>query len=118
MIRSLLYLIVSRPDIAFILGLCARFQANPKKSNLKAIKRILRYIKGTSNICLWYSRGNNFDLVGYPDADYEGFHVDRKNTSGTDHFLGSCFVSWGTKKQNSVNLSTTEAEYVVAIFIS
>ncbi|XP_070050842.1 uncharacterized mitochondrial protein AtMg00810-like [Nicotiana tomentosiformis] len=59
-------------------------------------------------------RGYNFDLVGYVDADYVGFHVDKKCTSGTTHFLGSCLVSWGTRKQNSVALSTAEAEYVAA----
>ncbi|XP_070042940.1 secreted RxLR effector protein 161-like [Nicotiana tomentosiformis] len=58
--------------------------------------------------------GYNFDLIGYADADYVGFHVERKNTSGTTHFFGSFLVSWGTKKQNSVALSITEAEYVAA----
>ncbi|XP_070025148.1 uncharacterized mitochondrial protein AtMg00810-like [Nicotiana sylvestris] len=57
---------------------------------------------------------SNFNLVGYVDDDYAGFLVDRKSTSGMSHFLGSCLVSWATKKQNSVSLSTTEAEYVVA----
>ncbi|XP_016444888.1 secreted RxLR effector protein 161-like [Nicotiana tabacum] len=114
MIGSLLYLTTSRHDIVFIVGLCARFQANPKESHLKAIKRILRYLKGTPDLCLWYPRGYSFDLVGYADADYAGFHVDRKSTSGIAHFLGSCLVSWGTKKQNSMALSTAEAEYVAA----
>ncbi|XP_070049352.1 uncharacterized mitochondrial protein AtMg00810-like [Nicotiana tomentosiformis] len=58
--------------------------------------------------------GYNFDLVGYVDADYAGFHVDRKITSGTTHFLGPFLVSWGTKKQNSVALFTAEAKYVAA----
>ncbi|XP_070005080.1 secreted RxLR effector protein 161-like [Nicotiana sylvestris] len=98
MIGLLLYLKASRPDIVFSVGLCARFQANPKKSHLKVVKRILRYLKGTPDLCLWYPRGYNFDPVGYADVDYTGFHVDRKFTSGTTHFLGSCLVSWGTKK--------------------
>ncbi|XP_075092141.1 secreted RxLR effector protein 161-like [Nicotiana tabacum] len=112
MIRSLLYLIASRSDIVFSVGLCARFQANPKESHLKVVKRILRYLKGTPDLCLWYPRGYNFDLICYADVDYAGFHVDRKSTSGTTHFLGSCVVSWGTKKQNPVALSRAEAEYV------
>ncbi|XP_075097994.1 secreted RxLR effector protein 161-like [Nicotiana tabacum] len=115
MIGSLLYLTTSRLDIVFGVGLCARFQANPKESHLKAVKRILRYTKWTPNLCLWYTRGHNFDLVGYADADYVRFHVDRKSTSGTTHFLGSFMVSWGMKKQNSVALSTTEVEYVAAV---
>ncbi|XP_070002321.1 secreted RxLR effector protein 161-like [Nicotiana sylvestris] len=95
-------------------GLCARFQENPKESHLTVIKRILRYLKGTTNLCLWYPKGSNFNLVGYADADYAGFLVDRKNTSGMTHFLGSYLVSWATKKQNSMALSTAEAEYVAA----
>nr|XP_033514208.1 secreted RxLR effector protein 161-like [Nicotiana tomentosiformis] len=117
MIGALLYLTASRPDIVFSVGLCARFQANSKESHLKAVKRILRYIKGTPDLCLWYPRRYKFDLVGYVDADYVGFHVDRKSTSGTTHFLGSCLVSWGTKKQHSVALSIAEAVYGSGILL-
>ncbi|XP_070050733.1 secreted RxLR effector protein 161-like [Nicotiana tomentosiformis] len=116
MIGSLLYLTTSRPDIVFSVGLCARFQENPKESHLKAVKRILRYLKGSPDLRIWYPRGYNFDLVGYADVDYAVFHVDRKSTSGTVHFLGYYLVSWGTKKQNSVALSTSEVEYVVATY--
>jgi len=92
----------------------ARFQANPKESHLKSVKRIFRYLKGTSDLRLWYPKGSNFNLVGYSDADYVGYLVDRKSTTGMAHFLGSCLITWSTKKQNSVALSTAEAEYVVA----
>ncbi|XP_070044890.1 uncharacterized mitochondrial protein AtMg00810-like [Nicotiana tomentosiformis] len=98
MISSLLYLTVSRPDIVFSVGLCARFQANSKESYLTAVKRFLRYLKGTTDLCLWYPKGSNFNLVGYADADYAGFLVDRKSTLGMAYFLGSCLVSWTTKK--------------------
>ncbi|XP_070039735.1 secreted RxLR effector protein 161-like [Nicotiana tomentosiformis] len=81
-IGSLLYLTTSRPGIIFSVGLCARFQANPKESHLKVAKRILRYLKGTTDLCLWYPKGNNFDLVGYVDADYTSFLMDRKSTYG------------------------------------
>ncbi|XP_070013840.1 secreted RxLR effector protein 161-like [Nicotiana sylvestris] len=80
MIGSLLYLTTSRPDIIFSVTLCAHFPANPKESHLIAVKRILRYLKGTTDLCLWYPKGSNFNLVGYVDADYAGFLVDRKNT--------------------------------------
>ncbi|XP_075086396.1 secreted RxLR effector protein 161-like [Nicotiana tabacum] len=110
-ISSLLYLTASRPDIIFSVGLCARFQSSPKKSHLKAAKRILRYLKGTQDLVLYYPSGDNFDLIGYVDA---GYLVDRKSTSGMAHFLGSCLISWGTKKQNYVALSTAEAKYVAA----
>ncbi|XP_070007997.1 secreted RxLR effector protein 161-like [Nicotiana sylvestris] len=113
MIGSLLYLNASRPDIVFSAGLCARFQANPKESHLAAVKRILRYLKGATDLYPWYPKGSNFNLVGYADADYTGFLVDRKSTSGMAHFLGSFLVSWSTKKKTSVALSTTEAEYIV-----
>ncbi|XP_033511631.1 secreted RxLR effector protein 161-like [Nicotiana tomentosiformis] len=91
-IGSLLYLTDSRSYIVFSVGLCAIFQANPKESHLKIVKRILRYLNGTTDLCLWYPKGSNFDLVRYVDADYAGFHGDRKNTSGMAHFLGSCLV--------------------------
>ncbi|XP_075095124.1 secreted RxLR effector protein 161-like [Nicotiana tabacum] len=113
-IGSLLYLTTSRLDIVFSVGLCAKFQSNPKESHLKAAKRILRYLKGTQDLVLYYPSGDNFDLIGYADADYAGYRVDRKSTSGMAYFLGSCLISRGTRKQNSVALSTTEAEYVVA----
>nr|XP_033508235.1 secreted RxLR effector protein 161-like [Nicotiana tomentosiformis] len=93
-IGSLLYLTASRPDIVFSVGLCARFQSNPKESHLKAAKKILRYLKGTQDLVLYYPSGDNFDLVGYVDSDYAEYLVDRKSTSGTAHFLGSCLISW------------------------
>ena len=81
---------------------------------LKAVKRILRYLKHTPDLALWYPKGCNFDLIGYADADYAGFLVDGKSTSGMAHFSGPCLVSWATKKQHSVAMSTAEAEYVAA----
>ncbi|XP_070048982.1 secreted RxLR effector protein 161-like [Nicotiana tomentosiformis] len=113
-IGSLLYLMASRPDIVFSVGLCTRFKSNPKESHLKVAKRILRYLKGTQDLVLYYPSGDNFDLIGYADVDYAGYLVDRKSTSGMEHFLGSCLISWGTRKQNSVAFSTTEAEYEAA----
>jgi len=94
MIGSLLYLTTSRPDIVFSVGLCARFQANPKESHLKSVKRIFRYLKRTTDMGLWYSKGSNFNLFGYADADYAGYLVDKKST--TAHFLGTCLISWST----------------------
>ncbi|XP_019260120.1 PREDICTED: RNA polymerase-associated protein LEO1-like [Nicotiana attenuata] len=88
-----------------------RARANSKESHLKAVKQILRYLKGTLDLCIWYPSGYSFDLVGYVDVG-AGFYVDRKSTSGTTNFLCSCLVSWGTKKQNSVALSIADAKYV------
>ncbi|XP_070006053.1 secreted RxLR effector protein 161-like [Nicotiana sylvestris] len=92
-IGSILYLTASRSNIVFNVGLYARFQSNPKESHLKAAKRILRYLKGTQDLVLYYPSGDNFDLVGYADADYAGYLVDRKSTFGMAHFLGSCIIS-------------------------
>ncbi|GAB2273572.1 hypothetical protein Dimus_039033 [Dionaea muscipula] len=78
---SLLYITVSRPDIIFSVDLCARFQYNLNESHLLAVKRILRYLKGIEDLCLWYPSGASFDLMGYADADFAGYHVDRKSTS-------------------------------------
>ncbi|XP_073122832.1 secreted RxLR effector protein 161-like [Henckelia pumila] len=80
LIGSLLYLTANRPDIVFAVCLCARFQSNPKQSHFVAGKRILRYLKGTRNVGLWYAKHNSFNLVGYLDADYAGCKMDRKST--------------------------------------
>ena len=95
--------------------MCARFQACPRDSHLKAAKCILRYLKKTGNMVLFYLAGDTFDLVDFADVDFAGYQVDKKSTFGMTHFLGSLLISWGTKKQNSVALSTAEAEYVAAV---
>ncbi|XP_075092275.1 secreted RxLR effector protein 161-like [Nicotiana tabacum] len=97
-IGSLLYLTSRRPDIVFSVGLCARFQLNPKESHLQAAKRILRYLKETHDLVLYYPSSDNFNHIGYTDADYAGYLVDWKSTSGMTHFFGSCLISWGTRK--------------------
>ena len=66
------------------------------------------------NIVLWYPKSDNFELIGFSDASFASCRVERKNTSGTCHFLGYSLVSWHSKKQNSVALSTAEAEYIAA----
>ncbi|KAJ9553231.1 hypothetical protein OSB04_017276 [Centaurea solstitialis] len=114
MIGSLLYLTASRPDIMYSTCLCARYQAEPKESHLTAVKRIFRYLKGTPNLGLWYSKDSGFDLTAYSDSDFAGCKIDRKSTTGGCHLLGGKLVSWTSKKQNSVSTSTTEAEYVAA----
>ncbi|KAJ1689041.1 hypothetical protein LUZ63_013196 [Rhynchospora breviuscula] len=113
-IGSLLYLTASRPDIMYAVCLCARYQANPKESHHKTVKRILRYVKGTQSLGLWYGKQIELDLIGYTDADFAGDRMDRKITSGTCQFLGGSLVSWSSRKQTSVALLTAEAEYVAA----
>jgi hypothetical protein len=74
----------------------------------------MRYLVLTPNLGLWYPKGSHFELLGYSDVDYVGCKVDRKITSRTYQFLGRSLVSWSSKKQNFVALSTAEAEYVAA----
>jgi hypothetical protein len=114
MIGSLLYLIASRPDISFSVGVCARFQANPKESHLTAVKRIIRYVNDTLSYGIWYSRETNLVVAGYSDADWAGNVDDRKSTSGGCFYVGNNLVAWMSKKQASISLSTAEAEYIAA----
>ncbi|GJT88959.1 retrovirus-related pol polyprotein from transposon TNT 1-94 [Tanacetum coccineum] len=114
MIGSLLYLTASRPDIMFSVCLCARFQEDPKTSHLEEVKRIFRYIKGTTHLGLWYPKGTGIETILYANSDHAGDYVDRKSTSGICTFVGCCLISWFSKKQTALVISTTEAEYVSA----
>ncbi|KAM5586525.1 hypothetical protein ABKV19_005444, partial [Rosa sericea] len=87
MIGSLLYLTASRPDISYSVGVCARFQANPKESHLDAVKRIIRYVAGTVNCGIFYTFDTNVEIAGYSDADWGGNLKDRKSTSGGCFFI-------------------------------
>ncbi|GJS47457.1 hypothetical protein Tco_0597578 [Tanacetum coccineum] len=86
----------------------------PKTSHLEAVKHILRYIKGTTHLGLWYPKGTGIEIVVYADSDHAGDYVDRKSTSGICTFMGCCLTSWFSKKQTALAISTTEAEYVSA----
>jgi Reverse transcriptase (RNA-dependent DNA polymerase) len=114
LVGSLHYLTYTRPDIAYGVGLVSRYMEEPKMTHWKAIKRILRYVKGTLSHSLFYSHTNQFDLVGYSDSDWSGDLDDRKSTSGFVFFIGSTAFTWLSKKQPIVTLSTCEAEYVAA----
>ncbi|GKA17253.1 hypothetical protein Tco_0697090 [Tanacetum coccineum] len=119
MIGSLLNLTASRPDIMFSVCLRARFQEDPKTSHLEAVKRIFQYIKGTTHLGLWFPKGSRIEIIVYADSDYAdldhaGDYVDRKSTSGVCTFMGCCLTSWFSKKQTTLAISTTEAEYVSA----
>ena len=102
-IEILLYLTASRPDIAFSVGVCARYQAILKESHLTVMKQIIRYINGTPDYGLWYSKDFNACLVNYSNANWVGSVDDQKSTSGGCFYLGNNLVSWMSKKQNSVS---------------
>jgi hypothetical protein len=110
MIENLLYITTSHPDIIHVVGKVGRYQATPKKSHLLAIKRIFRYLKGTMNYGLWYSKNHNFQLSVYSDVDWVNCVDERKRTHGGAFFLGYSLVSWLSKKQVSISLSTIEVE--------
>ncbi|GJU54351.1 putative ribonuclease H-like domain-containing protein [Tanacetum coccineum] len=114
MIGSLMYLTASRPDIMFAVSACSRNQVTPTTSNLEAVKKIFKYLKGQSKLGLWYPRESPFELEAYSDSDYAGANKDRKSTTGGCQFLGRRLISWQCKKQTIVATSSTEAEYVAA----
>ncbi|GJY75841.1 putative ribonuclease H-like domain-containing protein [Tanacetum coccineum] len=114
MIGSLMYLTASRPDIMFAVSACSRHQVTPLTSNLNAVKKIFKYLKGQPKLGLWYPRDSPFVLEAYSDSDYAGSHGDRKSTTGGCQFLGRRLISWQCKKQTIVATSSTEAEYVAA----
>nr|KYP54489.1 Retrovirus-related Pol polyprotein from transposon TNT 1-94 [Cajanus cajan] len=113
-IRSLLHLIACRPDIMFSICVCARYQSTPKESNMKVVKKILKYLKGTLNVGLWYPKGTTPSLIGFSNSNFVGCKLDKKSTSRTFHVFGECLVSWHRKKQTYVALSIPEAKYIVA----
>ncbi|GKD87293.1 putative ribonuclease H-like domain-containing protein [Tanacetum coccineum] len=114
MIGCLMYLTASRPDIMFVVCLCARFQVTPKVSHMHAVKRIFRYLKHQPKLGLWYPKDSPFHLEAFSDSDYAGDNHDRRSTSGGCQYLGRRLVSWQCKKQTIVAISSTEAEYVAA----
>ena len=114
MIGSLLYVTTSRLDVMHAVGQVARFQAAPTEAHVVAIKRIFWYLQGTKEFGLWYPKGNQLDLAAFSDVDCAGCVDTRRSTSGAAFLLGGCLVSWLSKKQSSITLSTTEVEYVAA----
>nr|GEV53176.1 putative ribonuclease H-like domain-containing protein [Tanacetum cinerariifolium] len=114
MIRSLVYLTSSRPDIMYAVCVCAKFQVTFKVSHLHAVKRIIRYLKGHPKLGLWYPRDSLFKLAAYINSDYAGASLDKKSTTGGCQFLGNRLISWQCKKQTVVATSTTKVKYVAA----
>ena len=118
LIGSLMYAAVAtRPDIAFAVNRLASFTANPTMCHWTAAKHVLRYLKGTKNIGITYSKPETEDmvnqsgLIGYSDASFAN-NYDRTSVSGYVFKAAGGAITWGLKKQNIVSLSTTEAEYI------
>jgi hypothetical protein len=112
LVGSLLYLTSTRPDIMSATNFVSRFMESPKDSHWKMAKMILRYVVGTLNFGLWYTQSEHNHLSGYIDNDFAGNLDDRKSTSGHAFHLGMNLISWASKKQPIVSISSAEAEYV------
>lgn len=110
-VGSLIYATLTRPDMSHDVGLLSQFMQVPRKPHLDAARRVLPYAKGTLNFGLFYAYGAEIEVCGYTDADWAGSSYDRRSTSGYVFSLGSAAVSWSSKKQTTVALSSTEAEY-------
>uniref|UniRef100_A0AAV1TK37 Reverse transcriptase Ty1/copia-type domain-containing protein n=1 Tax=Peronospora matthiolae TaxID=2874970 RepID=A0AAV1TK37_9STRA len=112
-VGALMHLMTAtRPDIAFAVSYVSRFMENPQVEHWMAVKRILRYLQGTKSHGICFKPDDKIDFCGYSDADWAGDHADRKSTSGYAFILMGAPVSWGSKMQSSVSLSTSEAEYI------
>nr|GEW93545.1 hypothetical protein [Tanacetum cinerariifolium] len=98
MIDALIYLTSSRPDIVHATCICARYQAHPTEKHFKEVKKIFRYLWGTINMGLWYTKDSGFELTGFSYADYVGCKDTFKSTFGGAQFLGEKLVSWSSKK--------------------
>lgn len=109
MIGSLLYLIAYRPNILFNVCLYARFQSDPRESHLIVVRWIFKYLKGTINLGLFYRKSQDYKLVGYCNADYVEDRLETKSISGNCQFLGDNLISWSSKRQSRITLSTAEA---------
>jgi hypothetical protein len=113
-IGSLMYLTNTRPDICFVVNTLSQYLVEPRRVHLVAAKHVMRYLKGTLEYGLCYTGDHDFRLYGYTDSDWAGSVSDRKSTSGCCFSLGSAMTSWQSRKQSSISLSTTEAEYIAA----
>lgn len=111
--------LISRPDICFSVSLFSRFQSQPDDNHWSGLKRILRYLQGTKDLGLQYQKNKNDSaLSGYADADYANNEDDRRSTSGCMFTVYGNPVSWMSKRQQIVSLSSTEAELIALCYAS
>ena len=111
MIRSLMYLsVMTRPDITFTVSTLSQYLESPTTTHLIAVKRVIHYLKGTKHLCLTLG-GHEIDLSGYSNADWAS-QLHRHSISGFTFSLGSGAISWSSKKQPIITLSSTESEYI------
>ncbi|GJR18646.1 retrovirus-related pol polyprotein from transposon TNT 1-94 [Tanacetum coccineum] len=111
MVRALMYLTTSRPDIVHATCYCARYQAKLTEKHLTAVKWIFRYLKDNINIGLWYPKDTDFELIAFSNSNHVGCLDSRKSISGSVQFLGGDkLVNWSSKKQDCTSISSAKAE--------
>jgi hypothetical protein len=111
-IGSLRYLMNTRPNIFFVLNTLSQYLVEPRRVHLVAANHVMRYLKGTLDYGLCYTRDHVFRLYGYTDSYWVGSAYDRNITSRCCFSLGSSMTSWKRRKQSSISLSTIEEEYI------
>ncbi|XP_016206089.1 uncharacterized protein LOC107646419 [Arachis ipaensis] len=110
-VGGLQYATITRPDIAYAVNKVSQFLHSPLEQHWKAVKRILRYLAGTTNMGLEFHKSEDFRILAFCDSDWAADPVYRKSTTGYCVFLGSNIISWSSRKQVSVSRSNTEAEF-------
>ncbi|MCO5603022.1 hypothetical protein L7F22_057165 [Adiantum nelumboides] len=108
-VGSFIYLTISRPDLSYTIGLESQFMQLPRKPHLDVVRRTLRYVSAILDYALFYEASTELQLSGFTDANWAGSVCDRRSTSGFMFSLGSAAITWSSKKQLTVALSSTEA---------
>ena len=110
-VGKLIYLTITRPDIAFAVSLISQHMHSPSSVHMKLVTRVLRYLKGSAGRGIHMNRHDHHEILGYTDADWAGNALDRKSTTGFCTFVGGNAVTWKSKKQAVMARSSAEAEY-------
>lgn len=111
-IGCLRYLLHTRPDLSFVVGMLSRYMQEPRESHNVLLKQVLRYLRGTTSYGLSYERANGMDLIGYSDSSHNSDADDGRSTSGHIFYLEKCPITWCSQKQETIALSSCEAEFM------
>ncbi|GJV26084.1 integrase, catalytic region, zinc finger, CCHC-type containing protein [Tanacetum coccineum] len=111
MVGSLMYLTASRPGLVFTVCMCTRYQASPSKKHLKALKQVFRYLRGTINWGLWYSKDTAIALTAYADADHAGCQDTRRRTLGSAQFLGDKLIPLYCDNRSAIALCCNNVQH-------
>nr|GEU74773.1 ribonuclease H-like domain, reverse transcriptase, RNA-dependent DNA polymerase [Tanacetum cinerariifolium] len=112
LIGCLRYLLHTRPDLSYYVGLLSRFMQEPREQHMKAIRQVLRYIKGTKDYGITYKHNGGNKIYGFSDSSYEVNTQEGKGTNGIIFYNGESTISWSTQKQATVALSSCESEFI------